>query len=115
MVGLDFIICTKLEIFIKNQLYEYFGTNSSSAAQKLNLYFINENINTNGTLLCRVKNICNSFNLKFPNCILNDMNLRDTFYKFPKCGEDGLVDSLRRLLYATEADRELIKLLLRSF
>ena len=88
---------------------------TTSAAQKLNLYFINDNIDINGTLYSRVRNICNSFNLVFQNCIFNDVNLRDTFYSFPKCGEDGLIDSLRRLLYETDVDREMLKLRLRSF
>lgn len=88
---------------------------NSSAARNLNLYFINNNKNMPGTLYSRVKNISDDFHINFHNTIFTDSNLNKYFHIIPKSGEDGLVDSLRGLLLPTVRDREMIKLLLRSF
>ena len=89
--------------------------NCHSAVRNLNIYFMNNDIDVRGTLFNRVKNVCNSFNVDFPQCVFIESDLREVFHPFPKSGEDGLVDSLRQLLYSGGGDVELIRLLLRSF
>ena len=63
----------------------------------------------------RVRNICNTINVGFMETILNSNNVNDMFQVFPRSGKDGIVDSLRNLLFPAVADRELVMLLLRSF
>ena len=79
----------------------------------MNLYFLNNNIDVRGSLKSRVSNICNASDINFIENVFNESDLNRIFHVFPKSGEDGLVDSLRRLLYPAVSDRELIKLLLR--
>ncbi len=114
---LDALKLKKISNIIYNQslnlMRNIFSFNS--AARNLNLYFISNDINICGTLYNRVKNISNSYDINFYDCIFNDVNYKNKFHVFPREGENGLVDSLRPLLYANYVDREMIKLLLRSF
>ena len=89
--------------------------NVNSAARDLNLHFLNSNIDINGSLIHRVKNICDTVNLNFMETVLDSNNVNDVFQTFPRSGDDGLIDSLRSILHSTFVDRELVKLLLRSF
>ena len=58
--------------------------NVNSAARNLNLHILNNNISIHGSLVDRVKKICDNVNLNFLETIFDSGNVNDVFQTFTR-------------------------------